>query len=242
VGYGFESIQLSSGVEYRLDETEQPDTSLIERTTWLFRNNFKYQLTPDWRLIGKLNHSISDSTQGDFYDGGYTEAVMGYAYRPVDNDRLNALAKYTYFFNVPTTDQFTLQNLPAEFIQKSHVAALDLSYDLNASWSIGGKYAYRLGQISLDREDRQFFDNSAQLVILRADWRFREGWESMVEARTLELPDVDQNRSGALVAVYRYLGEHFKVGAGYNFTDFSDDLTDLSYDHQGLFLNVIGTL
>ena len=27
----------------------------------------------------------------------------------------------------------------------------------------------------------------------------------------------------------------------YNFTDFSDDLTDLSYDHQGAFVNLIGT-
>ena len=242
VGYGRDAIQLSSGVEYRIDDAEQPDASQIERTTWLFRNNFKYQLTPDWRLIGKLNHSISDSTQGDFYDGGYTEAVIGYAYRPVDNDRLNALAKYTYFFNVPTTDQLTLQDTAAEFIQKSHVAALDVSYDLNAVWSIGGKYAYRLGEISLDREDRQFFDNSAQLVIVRTDWRFREGWESMVEARALDLPDVNQRRAGALVAVYRYLGEHFKVGAGYNFTDFSDDLTDLSYDHQGIFFNMIGSM
>ena len=42
--------------------------------------------------------------------------------------------------------------------------------------------------------------------------------------------------------MYRYVGKHLKVGAGYNFTDFSDDLTDLSYDHQGAFLNVIGTL
>jgi flagellar motor protein MotB len=242
VGYGRDSIQLSSAIEYRVDEAEQPDATVIERKTWLFRNNFKYQLTPDWRLIGKLNHSLSDSTQGDFYDGGYTEAVMGYAYRPVDNDRLNALAKYTYFFNVPTTDQFTLQNLPAEFIQKSHIAALDVSYDLTRAWSVGGKYAYRLGQISLDREDREFFDNSAQLVIVRTDWRFRENWESMVEARTLDLPDVDQRRSGALVAIYRYLGEHFKVGAGYNFTDFSDDLTDLSYDHEGVFINMIGSM
>ena len=61
-------------------------------------------------------------------------------------------------------------------------------------------------------------------------------------ARTLDLPDVDQTRSGALVAVYRYLGEHFKVGAGYNFTDFSDDLTDLSYDNQGFFINLIGSM
>jgi flagellar motor protein MotB len=242
VGYGRDAIQLSSAIEYRLDETEQADTSVYERKTWLFRNTLRYQQTPDWRLIGKLNHSVSDSTQGDFYDGGYTEAVIGYAYRPVRNDRLNAFTKYTYFFNLPTTDQVTLQGTPAEFIQKSHVASVDLTYDLNAAWSVGGKYAYRLGQVSLEREDPEFFDNTAQLVVLRTDWRFREGWEGLVEARTLDLPDVDQRRSGALVTVYRYLGEHFKVGVGYNFTDFSDDLTDLSYDHQGVFINMIGSM
>ena len=32
-----------------------------------------------------------------------------------------------------------------------------------------------------------------------------------------------------------------KLGAGYNFTDFSDDLTDLSYRHQGAFINFVGT-
>jgi hypothetical protein len=193
-------------------------------------------------VVGKLNHSTSDSSLGGFYDGGYTEAVIGYAYRPVRHDRLSLLAKYTYFYNVPTTDQVGSQNTPVEFIQKSHIAALDLTYDLTADWSIGGKYAYRLGQVSLDREDPLFFDNSAHLVVLRTDWRFRKNWESLVEARVMELPDVSETRSGALLAVYRYLGEHLKVGAGYNFTDFSEDLTDLSYDHRGAFINVIGTL
>jgi hypothetical protein len=141
-------------IEYRLDDTQQADMSETERTTWLFRNNFKYQLTPDWRVVGKLNHSLSDSSLGDFYDGGYTEAVIGYAYRPVRNDRLSALAKYTYFYNVPTTDQVTTLNTPVEFIQKSHIAALDLTYDVTATWSIGGKYAYRMGQVSLDRRIR----------------------------------------------------------------------------------------
>jgi hypothetical protein len=32
------------------------------------------------------------------------------------------------------------------------------------------------------------------------------------------------------------------VGAGYNLTDFSDDLTDLSYDHQGMFVNLVGAM
>jgi len=33
-----------------------------------------------------------------------------------------------------------------------------------------------------------------------------------------------------------------KAGAGYNFSDFSDDLTDLGYRHQGLFINIVGTI
>ena len=242
LGYGLETVQFSSAIEYRQDDAEQPDLTVNERTVWLFRNNFKYQVAPDWRVLGKLNHSASDSSLGEFYDGGYTEAVVGYAYRPVRNDRLSALTKYTYFYNVPTTDQVTMQDTAAEFIQKSHIAALDLTYDVTADWSIGGKYAYRLGQVSLDREQREFFDNAAQLVVLRADWRFRKGWESLAELRMLDLPDIDQRRSGALLGVYRYIGKHLKVGAGYNFTDFSDDLTDLSYDHKGVFVNFVGTM
>ncbi len=241
LGYGKDAMQWSSAIEYRRDNSEQLDLTQTKRTAWLFRNNFKLAVTPDWRVIGKLNHSVSDSSLGEFYDGGYTEAVVGYGYRPVRNDRLNALVKYTYFYNVPTTDQLTLQNVAAEFIQKSHIAALDVTFDVTADWSIGGKYAYRMGQISLDREQRNFFDSAAQLAVMRVDWRFRKEWESLAEVRMLGLPDVNQQRRGALAAIYRYLGKNVKVGTGYNFTDFSDDLTDLKYDHKGVFVNFIGT-
>jgi hypothetical protein len=37
------------------------------------------------------------------------------------------------------------------------------------------------------------------------------------------------------------LAKHVKLGVGYNFTDFSDSLTDLSYDHRGVFVNVLST-
>jgi hypothetical protein len=241
LGYGREKIQFSSAVEYRRDDAEQPDLAHTIRSLLLFRNNFKLQLTPDWRMIGKLDHSISDSSLGEFFGGGYTEAVVGYAYRPVLHDRLNALVKYTYFFNVPTTDQITAQNTSAEFLQKSYIGSLDVTYDLTAKWSIGGKYANRIGEVSLDRTQPQFFDSPAHLGVLRMDWRFIRGWESMAEVRMLKLPNINQRRRGALAAVYRYLGKNLKVGAGYNFTDFSDDLTDLKYNHKGVFFNLIAT-
>jgi len=242
IGFGFDALQISSGVEYRNDNAEQLDLSQTKRTTWLFRNNFKYQINPGARLLGKLNHSTSESSLGAFYDGGYTEAVFGYAYRPIEHDRLNALVKYTYFYNVPTTDQITLQNIAAEFIQKSHIAAVDVTYDVTSKFSIGGKYAYRLGQVSLDREDPEFYDNNASLYVVRGDYRFRKNWEFLLEGRFLDMPDLHEQRSGVLATVSRYLGDNLKIGLGYNFTDFSEDLTDLSFDQHGVFLNLTGSM
>ena len=239
MGYGVDKLQFSSAVEYRRDDAEQPDLTHTDRTFWLFRNSFKFQLTPAWRMLGKLDHSISASSLGDFYGGGYTEGVLGYAYRPVTHNRFNALAKYTYFYNIPATDRVNLQNATAEFIQKSHIAALDLTFDFTANWSVGGKYAYRLGEVSLDPAVRNFVGNAAQLGVLRVDWRFRKNWESLAEVRVLELRDISQRRQGALISIYRYIGPRMKVGVGYNFTAFSDDLTDLSFDHNGVFLNLI---
>jgi len=173
--YRFDKFLLSSGVEYFSDKMEQIDGSMSDRETWLFRNNLKVQLNPDWRLLAKFNHAMSDSSKGEFFDGGYTEAVAGYAYRPVAHDRLNVLSKYTYFYNLPTTDQLSVNGTPAQFIQKSHIASVDATYDLLRYLSIGGKYAFRRGEVSLDRENPQFFDNNAHLYILRGDLRFLRG-------------------------------------------------------------------
>jgi flagellar motor protein MotB len=242
VGYGFKSLKISSALEYRLDDSEQLDTSTTRRTTWLVRNNLKYQLSPDWRLIGKFNYSHSDSSQGDFFDGDYTEAVVGYAYRPVNNDRLNALFKYTYFYNLPVADQVIVADSGPSVIQRSHIAAVDVMYDLTPRWTVGGKYAFRYGQVSQDRVNTKFFDSRAHLIVLRADYHFIHKWDALVEGRMLDLPDAQDRLSGALLGVYRQVGNHLKVGAGYNFSTFSDDLTDLDYDHQGVFINIIGKI
>jgi len=59
----------------------------------------------------------------------------------------------------------TLQDTPVEFIQKSHIGSIDLSYDITRTLTLGTKYAYRRGEVSLDRKDRKFFSNDAHLGI-----------------------------------------------------------------------------
>jgi hypothetical protein len=239
-GYGFDKLKIANALEYRVDDIEQRDTSSSKRTSWLLKNSCKYQLSDDWRLIGKFNYAVSESSMGDYYNGDYTEAVLGYAYRPVQHDRLNALVKYTYFYNLPSVDQVSGTNTALDYIQRSHIGSIDVMYDLTSRWTVGGKVAYRFGQVALDRENPEYFDSRAQLYVLRTDWHFIYHWDALIEGRWLDLPDAHDSRSGALLGIYRHLGNHIKIGVGYNFSDFSDDLTQLDYKHQGLFINVIG--
>ncbi|HEX9022168.1 MAG TPA: OmpA family protein [Nitrospirota bacterium] len=255
VGYGNGDFTWTTVFEYRVDKTEttNPDMSVstVDRDSWVTKNSFKYQIGPSSRLLWKLNHAESTSS-GSFFGGNYTEAVIGYGYRPVTNDRLNTLVKYTYFYNVPAVSQVadtvtstaanTVTNAAADYIQKSHIFSADVMYDLTRRWTIGGKFAYRLGQISVDRQDPEFFKSRALLNILRVDWHFVHEWDVLAEGRVLDLPDAKDRLSGVLLGVYRHLGNYLKLGVGYNFSKFSDDLTQLDYKHQGVFINLVGEI
>ncbi len=237
IGYTTERSNYIGVLEFRSDETISSD-----RQTWLTRQSFDYQTNKDWRLIAKLDWSMSDSSQGEFFDGDFTEAVTGFAYRPVDNDQLNALVKYTYFFNKPAPEQVNTTNNNSQFIQRSQIISLDVTYDIDPRWSIGGKYAYKMGELALDRINPNYFSSDSQLLVLRADWHLVNSWDFLIEARALEAIQAQDIRSGFLVGLYKHINKNWKVGVGYNFTDFSDDLTDLSFDDQGVFINIIGKM
>ena len=225
----------TGAIEYRVD-----DASTSSRTTYLLKNRLMYQTQPNWSLFGKFNYSDSTSTQGEFYDGQFIETVFGYAFRPVDNDRWNMVTKYTYFSNLPSVDQVSGSGTSADYIQRSHVLALDANYDLNKRWTVGGKLAYRVGELSMDRANPEFFSSRGQLIALRADWHVVHDWDLTIEGRLRSELDAGDSRTGVLIGAYHHLGNNLKIGGGYNFADFSDDLTNMDYTTQGLFINIIG--
>jgi hypothetical protein len=238
-GYGFDNLKISGALEYRMDNIQQADATYSKRTSWLFKDSMSGNLSPDWSVFSKYNLAMSKSSRDDGYHIDYTESVLGYAYRPVNNDRLNALFKYTFFYNNSSADRFVNNS---DVVQRSHIGSIDVMYDLTPRWTVGGKYAYRLGQVAYDNDSSEFFKSRAYLSILRADWHMVKRWDALIEVRRLDLPDAKDSRAGVLLGIYRHLGNHIKIGAGYNFTDFSDDLTQYDYRHQGFFINLIGKM
>ncbi len=256
--YKFEKVKFSSTLEYRRDETNvaaaasgatySPGLSVgyNSRTVWLMRNSLNYQASKEWRMLGRLNFSRTSNSQGAFYDGDYTEVVMGAAYRPINNDRWNTLFKYTYFENVPSPGQVdsaysSTATSSLDYSQRSQVINIDTIYDMRPWVSVGFKYGYRWGALRNSKVSGEWFSSRAELMALRFDFHFVKEWDALIELRHLRAQEAGDARSGLLLAIYRHFGEHLKVGFGYNFTDFSDNLTDLSYRSHGWFINGIST-
>lgn len=236
VGRSIEKTKYAGNIEWRSDDS----SSAGKRTTWLVRNSLSYQTTADWRALGKLNFSISDSSLGNTFDADFVEGVVGYAYRPVNNDKLNALFKYTYFANMPSPGAISTAGVASDYEQRSHILSVDTIYDIKPWLSVGGKYGYRQSAIRAPKDSGDWENADAHLVVARADWHFVHDWDALLELRWLDVPAADDSRAGALVGVYRHINNNVKLGGGFNFTDFSDDMTDLSYRSHGWFVNLIG--
>ncbi len=237
LGYATDVVKISLNGEVRFEDSAD-DTR--DRTTWLFQADGSVKTSDNWRLIGHLDALFSNSDQSDILDGEYLEASIGAAYRPVDNDRLNLLFRYTYLYDLPGAQQVNADGNILGPAQKSHILSVDASYDINEWLTIGGKYGYRSGYVSATRDPALFAASSAHLGIIRADVAVINNWDILVEGRVLHAVEAEQTEFGFLAAVYRHFGDNMKVGVGYNFGTFSDDLADLTYDDGGVFLNVIG--
>ena len=214
------------------------DDGTSEITAYLAQAGFGAKMSKDWRALGKLDIVIADATE-DTRDGEYIDGTFGFAYRPFASDSINALLQYNYVFDNPGGSQVGVDGTTSSPSQSSNIFSIDASYDLTQNLNIGGKYGFRIGQTK-DRGATDWEVSSAHLVIARADFHIVKEWDAVLEGRILWSPSASTTDLGALAAIYRQFNDNFKVGVGYNFGTFSDDLRDLSHNDQGVFLNVIG--
>ena len=154
------------------------------------------------------------------------------------NERLNLLARYTYLRDLPGEDQVTASGSAEGPLQISQVVSIDGDYDLTPKLSFGAKYGFRSSQVA-ERGTDDFTDSTAHLGIMRLDWHVVHKWDVMGEVRALYGVEDEGTETGALLGIYRHVGNNAKIGIGYEWGRVSDDITDLDYDSSGIFLNII---
>jgi len=191
-------------------------------------------------MLGRFNFAISESDQSDFLNADFVEGVIGAAYRPVYNDRLNGLLKYTYFEDLSPAQQTSAGGTRGLARQKSQIFSVDGIYDLTQKLSIGGKYGFRSGEVALDRTSDEFIKSDAHIGVIRFDYHVVKKWDVLAEGRVLSSSLADDKQYGALLGIYRHVGDNAKIGIGYNFSKFSDDLRDFNADSDGAFINLVG--
>lgn len=233
-GYTSEGVSAGAAFEWREDGINGED-----RESWFFRSNASVKVSPDWRALLRFDRAESNSSAGAFFAGEFTEVQVAGAYRPTRNDRFNALIRYSYYEDLSPAGQLSSSSVNGLPAQRSNIFSLDGQYRLTNWLTLGAKYGLRTGEVSLTRVSDDFVNSTAQLGVIRADIHFVKKWDALIEGRILAVEQANDTRAGVLAALYRHVGENAKLGIGYNFTDFSSDLRDLTFDDSGVFVNLV---
>lgn len=229
LNYKEDATEASTRLEFRRDKGDQEDTQ-----QWVTTNKLNYRLNPSLRLQGKLNYSQTNDKNGNTRDAEFTEAGLGFAYRPVNHDRLNLLGRLTYLYDLQPLSQSTNVD------EKSLIASLESSYQLNQKWEVGGKLAHKLSEVRTDRATGDWSKNDATLAAVRVRYHLNNKWDAMAQYHWMNSQESKDTQHGAMVSVDRQIGKNLKIGIGYNFTDFDDDLRSNDGTAEGWFVNLVG--
>ncbi len=249
LSYGNNKTSFSNRAEYRRDRGKKELKQVI------MTGKLDYLYNDELTLLAEYDYSRSYQSGIDRDLESYLKGTIGLAYRPIITDKFNLLAKYSYLEDLLAGLGGTSndsgdgvgdddldndintgeQDLTAEIAQ---VLALEGIYDIDTRWQLAGKIAYKIAELERDKNSSNWLKSETYLWVNRLNYNIID-YDIFLEYRVLKNTLAKDQKSGYLLGVYRDMGNNLKLGLGYNFTDFNDDLTKLSYDAGGLFINVV---
>ena len=212
------------------------DSGAERREQWVTTNHLTHKFTESFRIAARLNWSDTDDEIDPTAGAKFIEGNVGFAWRPWDSTRWALLGRYTYLYDVSSLPQ---DESIAFYDQRSQVLSLEGVYHPLPDWEFAAKFARREGEVRLGRMTGAWADSAATFAAGQLRYGVTGDWHALAEYRWLGVKH-GGDRQGFLLGVDRDVGRNFRVGVGYNFTDFSDDLTEFDYDHRGWFLNLVG--
>jgi hypothetical protein len=201
---------------------------------FLSTNHAEYALSPALKILGSARYSLTSDSSLGTTEAEFDELSLGLAYRPVNNDDFNLLARYTTLLDGPTAFQAQSDDLIAE----SEVLSVEWSHQIGPDLEWVGKQAFK--NRTETTPGAPTVKTETSLTIQRLNYNFYKAFEVGAEYRILTQKDSDQRDGWLLEFMWRPI-DHLRIGVGYNYTDFSDDeFSNNDYSVKGWFLRLQG--
>ena len=203
---------------------------------WALTQQLELTLREGLDAMAKLNLSRAYDLLAGVDQADYSEAGLGLAWRPWSQDVLNLIAKYTWLEELSPLQQLYASSLD----QRSHTFALEALLELGWHLQLDQKLAFKRSELRLMRLQGAWLQSDTWLSVTRLNYHLVKKLDVYAEYRRLWNSLAEDALQGALVGFSYHLRDSVQLGAGFNFTDFNDDLVHLNFRAYGPFIDIHG--
>jgi hypothetical protein len=234
------------GEGYYADRLITPGSQLMlgpaERWQVMTRGAASWAVSRDITLLGRVSFLRTYNRSDQRIEADALELGFGAALRPVEWDWLNVLFKYSHVLEMRPL------SLTDNLARRRTYDVLSLMPVVELPWQLQlvEKIAYKRVEEELDLLPASALHQVIHtlLWINRINFHLTGRIDAGVEYRFLRLfldGQGDQLRHGALVELGYWIHQYVRLGAGYNFSSFSDnEFADQDRDASGFFFRVVG--
>ena len=192
-----------------------------DKSSYLAEVSTAYKLHPDYSLLLRERYFLEETGSGDNHT---SRLLVGLAYRPLDNDRFNALGRVEYKYN-------RQPSAAPGYTTNAFILSTEGVYQLTPALQLTGKYA---GKLEMDDE----FSSYTDLVAGRFLYDLSDNLDVSAEYRLLTAHLTQARMHGGFVEVGYRIVEQMWLSLGYCFDRFDEDLTGESYRGEGPYLKL----
>ncbi|MGK5056250.1 hypothetical protein ACQ4WY_04815 [Janthinobacterium sp. LB2P49] len=201
---------------------------------WLNTIAWARKLSRDWTLLARnyllYTRNNDDASGAPVGNVLQDRAQLGFAWRPVDDNRFNGLARYEYK-TVRDQSQIDGDNY------RAHIVSTHLDYHPSRPWWFTGRVAAKQNHDKNLPVGQEKY--TAWLFSGRTVYDISKHWDFGVLAAVMGSPQGGSRQWANGVEVGYLLAQNLWLSAGHNWSGFSDrDLTGADYTARGPYLRL----
>jgi len=211
-----DNLKVTGRAEHRHEIVENGKDSYLAEAALAFK------LHPDYTLLMRERYFQEGS--GNNGQDATSRLMMGLAYRPIENDKFNALCKMEYKYDK------RLSSKPTYSID-SFIFSSEGNYQFNPKLQLTGKYAGKL-----EKDDA--FSSYTDLIAARFLYDLTDRFDFGAEYRLISSHLTGSRSQGGSIETGYRVFDQLWISLGYSFDRFDEDLVGDSYQGDGPYLKL----